>query len=93
MLLIVLLCCLINRFALAHLHGKCRRAVVLEYFGEEVIKNEGDGDLCCDVCASLSSQPMVNFLPEIQVIVRVVEELPNLGETKVIFCNLCAMNI
>ena len=32
-----------------------------------------------------SSQPMVNCLPEMQAIVRVAEELPSLGENKVIF--------
>ena len=41
----------INSFALAHLHGKCRRAVILEYFGEEPVICENTS-LCCDVCAS-----------------------------------------
>ena len=57
--------------------------MVLEYFGEEPVNVE-DAKLCCDVCAGGSSQPMVNHLPEMQAIVRVVEELPNLGENKVI---------
>ena len=75
---------IINRFAFAHLHGKCRRSVILEYFGEEMIDFD-DGEVCCDVCAGVSSQPMVNCLNEMQAVVRAVEELPNLGEIKVIF--------
>lgn len=58
--------------------------MVLEYFGEEPVKFD-DAKLCCDVCAGVSSQPMVNCLPEMQAIVRVVKELPSLGEIKVIF--------
>lgn len=56
--------------------------MLLEYFGEVAV-NLDDAHLCCDVCVGASSQQMVNYLPEMQAIVRTVEELPSLGENKV----------
>ena len=57
---------------------------MLDYFGEEPV-NLDNADLCCDVCADASSQRTVNCLPEIQAILRVVEELPSSGEKKVMY--------
>lgn len=71
-----------NRFALAHLHGKCRRAVILEYFGEGPLTCETPNQ-CCDICESAST--MVNCLPEIKAVIQAVNELPGSGEKKVSF--------
>ena len=69
-----------NRYAFAHLHGKCRRAVILEYFGEDPVTSE-TAKQCCDICeSSLSS---VNCLPEIEAVIQAVNELPGTGEKKV----------
>ena len=46
-----------------------REQVLLEYFGEEP--------------ANFTDAEMVNYLPEMHAIVRVVKELPSLGENKV----------
>ena len=70
--------CSTHRFAYAHLHKKCRRAVLLEYFGEDATAN----DPCCDVC-ELSSTSTSDYSCEIRAVVQVVDELPTSGEKKV----------
>lgn len=75
---------LLFRFCLAHLHAKCRRNVILEYFEEshhcetvEVIAH------CCDVCSQSDSITMVNCEKEMTAIAQTVKEIPNMGEKKV----------
>ena len=51
----------------------------MEYFGEEPVIWENT-NLCCDVRAF--SQDTVNCLPEIEVIIQAVDELPSSGEKK-----------
>ena len=68
------------RFAYGHLIGKCRRKILLEYFGE-------DSDFCsqsspcCDVCES--PPKLEDYSEEIKAVIQAVEELPASGEKKV----------
>ena len=59
---------------------KCRRAVLLEYFGEEGLVND-PSYVCCDVCAS--SNTTSDQSNEIKAVVLTVYDLPNSGEKKV----------
>ena len=64
------------RFAYAHLYNKCRREVLLEYFGEEL-----EEQLTCDVCENLNDTS--DYTPEIKVILQSTRELSEVGEKKV----------
>lgn len=70
------------RFALAHIHGKCRRSVILEYFGESRDQVEVV-DECCDVCLKSNPAEHVDCSEEMKAIVHAVKEIPNKGEKKV----------
>jgi len=59
---------------------KCRRAIVLEYFGEEV-KASDPAYPCCDVCES--SKTMSDYRCEMKAVIQAVNDLPNSGEKKV----------
>lgn len=59
---------------------KCRRAVLLEYFGEDAIANDPSYS-CCDVCAS--SNTTSDRSNEIKAVIQAVHDLPNSGEKKV----------
>lgn len=75
------------RYALAHLTGKCRRKVILEYFQECDSDPEVDAQ-CCDVCMQSESLQLESFecQEELAAIVEVVREFPNKGIKKVILC-------
>lgn len=66
-----------HRFVYAHLHGKCRREVVLEYFGEE---KSADISPCCDVCEV--PQEKNDCSSEIRAILQSVNELSAVGEKR-----------
>ena len=59
---------------------KCRRAVLLEYFGEDAAVHEPSYS-CCDVCAS--SNTTRDQYNEIKAVIQAVHDLPNSGEKKV----------
>ena len=71
------------RFVFAHLHMKCRRAVILEYFGE--VKANDPAYPCCDVCESSNTVMMSDCCCEIKAVVQAINDLPNSGEKKVLF--------
>lgn len=68
------------RFALAHEGNKCRRAVILEYFGEDPTHATSRGG-CCDVCSSTAE--LADYKDELATVVRTVSEIPGYGEVKV----------
>lgn len=68
------------RFVYAHLHMKCRRGVLLEYFGEEATVNDPSYP-CCDVCES--SNTTSDLSCEMKTVIQAVHDLPNSGEKKV----------
>ena len=70
------------RYALGHLHGDCRRKILLDYFKEEgECKASGD---CCDVC-SQSQVDTYECQEELAAIVEVIKEFPNKGVKKVCY--------
>ena len=71
----------VSRFALAHLHGKCRREVVLAYFKEDIPPEKPTE--CCDVCCQLDSAEKIDVQGEVVAIIRAVQDMPNKGEQKV----------
>ena len=76
------------RFVCANLAGKCRRAVILEHFGEDATAATCEG-VCCDVC---DTQPkMANAQNEISLVLKTVRDLPGYGEVKV-SANISARN-
>ena len=70
----------IIRFVYAHLHMKCRRAIVMEYFGEEFKAND-PAYPCCDVCKS--STTLSDCFYEVKAVIQAVNDLQNSGEKKV----------
>lgn len=79
-----MICAKTFRYALAHLHGECRRKVILRYFQEGEDDVEVDGD-CCDVC-SKSEVDIYDCQEELAAIVEVVKDFPNKGVKKVCVC-------
>ena len=79
-----------HRFVLASLHIKCRRTVLLEYFGEEATTND-PSYRCCDVCES--SNTTSDQSCEIKAVIQAIHDLPNSGEKKVnkmyMYCAPC----
>lgn len=72
------------RFCLAHLHAKCRRKVILEYFEESHhVENVEVMGQCCDVCSQSDSIMMINCEKEMTAIMQTVKEIPSMGEKKV----------
>jgi len=70
---------MVTRFVYAHLHMKCRWAVLLEYFGEDVVVNDSS-DSCCDVCASsITTSDQSN---EMRAVIQAVHDLSNSGEKR-----------
>lgn len=72
------------RFVYAHLVGKCRRQVILDYFGEESQMATATGE-CCDVCSSANTTDSItaDYQNHFQVITAAVCEIPDKGEKKV----------
>lgn len=66
---------LTNRYALAHLSGKCRRKIILEYFEEE-----------CDLEDAIEQHDCLtrDHKEEMTAIVKAVEQIPDKGEKKVL---------
>ena len=70
---------------------KCRRTVLLEYFGEEATVND-ISYRCCDVCESSNTTSDQSY--EIKAVIQAVNDLPNSGEKKVnkmlyMYCAQC----
>lgn len=70
-----------NRYALAHLSGKCRRKIILEYFEEECDLEDAI-EHCCDVCQQ--DCPTRDHKEEMIAIVKAVDQIPDKGEKKVV---------
>lgn len=71
------------RYALSHMHMKCRREVILEHFEEvnhDQLKASG---YCCDVCTLKNSTKLSDCMEEMSAIVQVVKDCPDKGEKKV----------
>ena len=69
------------RFVYANLQGKCRRRMLLEYFGEEFDENTQSTISCCDVCESTEATSDRYY--EIRAIVQALDEVSGVGEKKV----------
>lgn len=72
-----------ERYALAHLQMKCRRKVILEYFGENTNDETCCEQHCCDVCQETQHQSTKDCKDEMVAIVKAVRQIPNKGEKKV----------
>ena len=64
--------------------GKCRRQVILDYFGEEPQMATATGE-CCDVCSSTSTTDSItgDYQKYFLIITTTVCEIPDKGEKKV----------
>ena len=82
--LIPILCVCTCRFVYAHLVGKCRRQVILDYFGEAPQMATATGE-CCDVCSSTSTTDSItaDYHKYFLIITTTVCEIPDKGEKKV----------
>lgn len=69
-----------HRFVYAHLHQKCCRKVLVEYFGEDATDLDCPGE-CCDVCSG--SNNLKNSQAEMMAVCKAVRVIPGTGETKV----------
>ena len=77
-----------SRFVYAHLNGKCRRRVILEYFGEDPSTASAPTSQCCDICIT-SPQDLVDVQKQMEIIVKATLELCAInatGEKKVHAC-------
>ena len=65
------------RFVFAHLEGKCRREIMLQYFDEDT-EEQPLTTTCCDICNC--SVEKKDFLAEINVIIQTIAEFSDIGE-------------
>ena len=72
--------CFCHRFVYAHLPHKCRRRVLVEYFGEDTTDLDCLGE-CCDVCSDSST--LADSQNEMVAVCRAVRAIPGTGEIKV----------
>ena len=72
------------RYVFCHMAGKCRRQAILQYFEEDNDSADHSG-VCCDVCDKYKMIDFQEYKEEITVILKVVQEIPEKGETKVLY--------
>ena len=69
------------RYVMSNLAQKCRRATLLELFGEESIARS-HGSVCCDVCENSTESIQFNCIQELKILYDAMRAIGPKGELK-----------
>ena len=69
----------LHRFVLAHIAGICRREILLEHFGEDLLSS-CDTETCCDVCDTKMMGESRDIQQQMGVVLKGTHSLGNKGE-------------